>query len=301
MTGATPNETVKVPRSPRAAADERREFIFTERHFASIRTRVQALTGIAIGDLKQDLVYGRLCRRLRSLGLPDFDAYLAWLTENPGSENGEFINALTTNLTAFFREAHHFQDLQDRVLPELIERKRHARRLRIWSAACSTGEEPYSLAITLREALGSQAPQWDALILATDIDTGVLGFAHRGVYPVERLKGLSQGQRQQYFKAVAGSASGEHSVCESLRALIRFRQLNLNGTWPMQGGFDVVFCRNVVIYFDKPTQKVLFARLAQHMEPGGHLYIGHSESLFRVCDRFEHLGRTIHRLIGAGP
>ncbi len=285
---------------PAPPLNDAREFGFGVRHFDAIRERLREFTGISIGDIKQDLVYGRLTRRVRSLGLPDFDAYLALLEQQPENEKAEFINALTTNLTAFFRERHHFEDLRERVLPALIEQKRHARRLRIWSAACSTGEEPYSLAMTLSEALGNRLPQWDALVLATDIDTGVLTTAARGVYPRERLQGLSDSERKRHFDPVTGS-TGEMVVKDSLRSLIRFRQLNLNGPWPMRGGFDVVFCRNVVIYFDKPTQKTLFARIARQMEPGGHLYIGHSESLFRVSERFEHLGRTIHRLNGAGP
>jgi chemotaxis protein methyltransferase CheR len=291
----------EVSRAPaRGTPAAEREFGFSPRHFEAIRARLHVLTGIAIGDIKQDLVYGRLSRRLRQLGLTDFDAYLAWLETHAERETPEFINALTTNLTAFFREPHHFEDLRERVLPELLLRHRHQRRLRIWSAACSTGEEPYSLAITLSEALGSRLAEWDALVLATDIDTGVLATAARGIYPQERLKGLSEARRSRHFRDVTGGAGGGASVqaTDSLRALVRFRQLNLNGPWPMCGRFDVVFCRNVVIYFDKPTQKTLFERIAHQMTPGGHLYIGHSESLFRVCDRFEHLGHTIHRLVG---
>jgi len=283
-----------------SAAAESREFAFTEAHFQAVRVRVRELTGIALSEVKQDLVYSRLSRRLRALRLPDFDAYLDHLGRNPDSENVEFINALTTNLTAFFREAHHFDDLRDRVLPELLQQRRNERRIRIWSAGCSTGEEPYSLAITLHEALGAEVDRWDALILATDIDTGVLATGSRGQYRGDRLNGLSPERLGKHFRPVAGSAAGDVAAREHLRQLIRFRQLNLNGAWPMKCRFDVVFCRNVVIYFDKPTQQVLFNRIAGQMAPGGHLYIGHSENLFRICDRFRHLGRTIHQRVEPG-
>jgi chemotaxis protein methyltransferase CheR len=293
-------ERLDNPEDVQAAAGLR-EFPFTEAHFQTVRARVRDLTGIALSEAKHDLVYSRLSRRLRVLRLRDFDAYLAYLEGHPEKENVEFINALTTNLTAFFREAHHFVDLRDRVLPELMRQRQYERRIRIWSAGCSTGEEPYSLAIALHEALGSERKHWDALILATDIDTGVLATASRGQYRGDRLKGLSPEQREKHFRPVSANANGDHVARDHLKESIRFRQLNLNGPWPMKGRFDVVFCRNVVIYFDKPTQQVLFNRIAGQMSPGAHLYIGHSENLFRICERFQHLGRTIHQLVEPRP
>jgi chemotaxis protein methyltransferase CheR len=273
-----------------------REYDFRPDHFERIREVVADLTGITLSDLKQDLVYSRLIRRLRKLRLKSFDEYMLQLEKHPESELGELINAITTNLTAFFREVHHFDYLRDELLPMIESEKRLERRLRIWSAGCSTGEEPYSLAMTLVEAFGDRLAAWDARILATDIDTGVLATAERGVYAEERVRGIPKDLLQTHFRRGTGDQAGQYRVADHLKRLIAFKQLNLNGPWPMRGPFDIIFCRNVVIYFDKPTQRVLFDRMANLMSDDGHLFIGHSENLFRVSERFELIGKTIHRV-----
>lgn len=201
------------------------------------------------------------------------------------------INAITTNLTGFFREPHHFAALKDEVLPELLRAPAQERRLRIWSAGCSSGEEPYSIAMTLKRALPT-AQNWDALVLATDIDTNMIATCRAGVYDPDRVEPVPADLRRRF---VIGAGADTVEMAPALRQMIRFRPLNLLEPWPMRGKFDVIFCRNVVIYFDKDTQHTLFDRYADILKPDGWLFIGHSESLFRVSDRFRHLGRTMYR------
>lgn len=270
-----------------------REFHFTDRDFRYIQRVVREHSGIVLSDTKRNMVYSRLARRLRELRLQRFSDYLNLLERDEDGELGQFINAMTTNLTAFFRENHHFEFLSGTVVPEVASRS-VGRRMRVWSAGCSTGEEPYSLAITLQEATGGLAG-WDARILATDLDTRVIATGERGVYREDRIEGLDHGRRQRWFLKGRGASAGMVRVSTELQDMIRFRQLNLLRPWPMKGPFDVIFCRNVVIYFDKDTQRVLFDRFADLMTDGGYLFIGHSESLFKVSDRFELLGNTIYR------
>ena len=269
-----------------------REFALTERDFKSIVARVRQATGIVLGDNKRDLVYGRLGRRLRALGCGSFAEYLAIL-EGPDAEaeQGMLVNAITTNLTGFFREMHHFEALSKEVLAELLRSPSPGRRLRIWSAGCSSGEEPYSVAMTVHKAV-PDLKRWDARILATDIDTDMIAACQAGRYDVAKTAPIPPELLRSYAKQV-DEATVEMS--SKLKELIRFKPLNLLNSWPMQGPFDAIFCRNVVIYFDKETQRTLFDRFADMLSPGGWLFIGHSESLFRVCDRFQHLGRTIYR------
>ncbi|OYW10228.1 MAG: hypothetical protein B7Z53_01465 [Rhodospirillales bacterium 12-71-4] len=259
--------------------------------FADLAARVRRVSGIALGEGKRDLVHGRLRRRLRALRLPSFAAYIAVLDGPEGAEEEvRMINAITTNLTGFFREPHHFAHLAQQLLPAL---PRQGRRLRIWSAGCSSGEEPYSIAMTLCQAMPDLA-QWDARILATDIDTDMVALGTAGRYAAERAASIPPALRQAHVRALDAETV---EMAPSLKALVRFLPLNLLGAWPMRGRFDAVFCRNVVIYFDKPTQARLFDRFADILVPGGHLYVGHSETLHRVSDRFQHLGRTVHRLV----
>jgi chemotaxis protein methyltransferase CheR len=251
---------------------------------------VHAISGIRLADSKRDLVVGRLNRRLRALGLTRYADYRA-LLEDPDSEaeRAEMINAITTNLTSFFREPHHFHYLADTVLPALLTRSRE-RRLRIWSAACSSGEEPYSIAMVLHRALQNKG-NWDARILATDIDSNMVETARQGCYDAERAVAVPSAFR----RLVKDRADGTVVMSDEIKRYIVFKTLNLLESWPMRGRFDAVFCRNVVIYFDKDLQRVLFDRIADLLQPDGILFIGHSESLFRVTDRFENLGRTIYR------
>ena len=266
---------------------------FGEDDFAALRALVKAHTGIHLSEQKRELVYGRLSRRLRALGLESFRAYRELLERNEGDELVQFCNAITTNLTSFFREKHHFEYLREQLLAPRAADPRGARRLRFWSAGCSTGEEPYSLAMTLHEAL-PDLRRWDIRVLATDLDTDVLGKGARGVYEEERVKDLSPQRLERFFRRAGGPASG-YGVTRELRELIVFRELNLMHTLPMKGPFDAIFCRNVIIYFDKDTQRQLFARIAQLQRSGDILFLGHSENLFRVNDDYTLVGRTIYR------
>jgi chemotaxis protein methyltransferase CheR len=271
-----------------------REFPFTAADFDCIRTLVNQHTGIVLSDAKRDLVYGRLTKRLRQLQLESFQAYCQVLQTGDPEELEQLVNAITTNLTMFFREAHHFDALASALLPALMHSKAPARRLRIWSAGCSTGEEPYSIAMVCKAVI-PDAAGWDVKILATDIDSHVLSTAQRGIYSAERLQGLSPEHLQRWFSKGQGANTGLVRVAPALQELITFRQLNLMHPWPMRGPFDIIFCRNVVIYFDKATQCQLFERFADLLDTRGYLFVGHSESLFQITDRFELLGKTIYR------
>jgi chemotaxis protein methyltransferase CheR len=277
--------------------DRSSEYEFTDGHFDYVRNIVTEQTGIRLPDGKRQMVYGRLVRRLRELRLADFDAYVDYLENHRDAELVNLINAITTNLTSFFRENHHFQMIRDRLLPEIIARNGNRRRLRIWSAGCSTGEEPYSIAMTLLDSLPSPST-WDLRILATDIDTGVLESAKKGVYAFDRVKSLPDSVRRRWFLRGRGDNAERVKVRPDLQELIRFKQLNLMGAWPMRGPFDIIFCRNVVIYFDKPTQKRLFERYADVLCEGGYLILGHSESMHNSGDRFQLLGNTVYRKVG---
>lgn len=271
------------------------EFEFSDQDFQRIRRIINKAAGISLADGKRELVYSRLSRLLRQRGLRRFGDYCDLLeTGGDTADLGEFVNALTTNLTSFFRESHHFEFLAHDLIPALIrERTFGNRRIRIWSAGCSTGEEPYSMAMVLRETL--PAVGWDVKILATDLDSNVLATAERGVYEWNRVKDLSETRLRRWFQKGRGEQSGLVRTASTLRNLITFRQLNLMDDWPMSGPFDVIFCRNVVIYFDKPTQRTLFERFADLLVDQGHLLVGHSESLFKVTERFVPLGKTIYR------
>ncbi len=267
-------------------------FEFTNSHFSYLQQFVIEHTGISLSEHKRDLVYGRLTRRLRSLGLDSFDKYCALLKNEPDSELEHFSNAITTNLTSFFREKHHFEFLAETLIPKLLTNNPQ-RRIRIWSAGCSTGEEPYSIAITLRETL-TDVDRFDIQILATDLDSNVISKASSGIYADSRVEGLPKEQVKRWFQKGTGSHAGEVRVSTELRKMITFRQLNLMHNWPMQGKFDIIFCRNVVIYFDKPTQSILFDRFANILQPQAHLFIGHSETMHKVCERFSLIGKTIY-------
>ena len=276
------------------AEGQGREFVFTDKDFARIRDIVKENTGIHLSDAKKNMVYGRLSRRLRQLRMESFNAYVDMIAEGHDEELVNFINAITTNLTAFFRENHHFEFLANTLLPELMARKGSDRRIRIWSAGCSSGEEPYSIAMTVAESL-PPGQYWDVKILATDLDSNMVATAARGVYTLERVQGLSKQRLRRWFRRGKGDKSGMVKVSKELQELITFKQLNLMHDWPLSGPIDVIFCRNVVIYFDKDTQRRLFDRYADLMIDQGHLFIGHSESLFKVTDRFDSLGSTIYR------
>jgi chemotaxis protein methyltransferase CheR len=274
--------------------EAQREFELTDLDFAYFRDLVGQQAGIALGEHKRQLVYGRLARRLRQLNLDSFAEYCAYVEAHAETELTEVINAITTNLTSFFRENHHFEHLAQQALPEILERNAASRRVRLWSAGCSTGEEPYSIAITAAETIPERGG-WDVKLLATDIDSQVLARAESGVYAEERVKDIGTERRQRWFERGSGANAGKVRVAPRVQELVSFRRLNLMEPWPMKGPFDVIFCRNVVIYFDKPTQRLLFERYADLLAPQGFLYVGHSESLHGVSERFKLIGRTIYR------
>ncbi len=282
-------------KSPAAGSTSSREFELGDSEFEQLRELVHRHTGIALSDSKRELVYGRLAKRLRALGLGTFADYCRLVESETPEELQELTNAITTNLTSFFRENHHFRQLADAVLPEAVQRRTATRRLRLWSAGCSTGEEPYSIAMVMREALG-HLRNWDARLLATDIDSNVVARASQGMYPGDRLAGMSAARRERWFRP-AGSGADQHAISPDLKRLVTFRQLNLLRPWPMKGPFDAIFCRNVVIYFDKPTQRALFDRMADLQEPGAWLFVGHSENLFNVSKRYSLVGQTAYRRV----
>ncbi len=270
------------------------DFRLTDAEFNRIRELVREHTGIALSEAKRQLVYGRLARRLRALKLDDFSAYIQLLEAGESSELEEFTNAVTTNLTSFFRESHHFEYLAGQALPDIVARDTGRRRLRIWCCAASTGEEPYSIAMVLREAQ-QRLSGWDVKLLATDLDSNVLAHAAAGVYTEERFRTVSDARLRNFFDAAPRGADGKWCAAEELRNLITFKQLNLMHEWPMRGPFDAIFCRNVIIYFDKDTQRALFERMARLQRAGDYLFLGHSESLYRVSDRYDLIGKTVYR------
>ncbi|MBN8530480.1 MAG: protein-glutamate O-methyltransferase [Alphaproteobacteria bacterium] len=272
--------------------NEQREFSFSEDEFRFLAKLVGELTGIVLAEHKTDMVYSRLARRLRTLNLSSFAEYCDLLQTEEGQEEiPQLVNAITTNLTSFFREAHHFEHLRDTVLRPLAASPPSPKRLRLWSAGCSAGMEPYSIAMTLKSAIPN-LDAWDARILATDIDTNMLRTGVCGEYPLSEFDHIPPSLRGDVQRS-----KERIRMSESLQKRITFNELNLLESWPIKTQFDAIFCRNVVIYFDKPTQQTLFSRLADHLKPGGWLYIGHSENLHNVCDRFELVGRTIYRRI----
>ena len=270
-------------------SDNIRIFEFTPRDFARVRTLIYKQAGISLGESKQEMVYSRLARRLRAKGMNTFEEYLDGLEGGRDSEEWvAFTNALTTNLTSFFREAHHF--------PILAEHLRNMTApLSIWCSASSTGEEPYSIAMTACEAYGTLTPP--VSIVATDIDTNVLETAANGVYPIDRIDKMAQDRVKRFFQRGRGERSGMVRVRPELRQLVTFKPLNLlASSWPLSGAFDVIFCRNVMIYFDKPTQSQILARFVPLMKPDGLLFAGHSENFMYASDAFKLRGKTVYEL-----
>ena len=271
------------------------EFPLTKEDFQHIAGIAMSDAGIDLNEAKASLVYSRLTKRLRALRLESFHSYCALLArEEGGEERQHMVAALTTNVTRFFREQHHFEHVKTHVIEPLVATARAGGAVRIWSAACSSGEEPYSIAMVLREA-GASLAGWDVKLLATDLDSAVLAHGAAGIYAQERFEAVKRQRVERFFDNGSGSQAGKLRAREELRSLITFRQLNLMHSWPMRGPFDAIFCRNVIIYFDKPTQRVLFERMAALQKPGDFLFLGHSESLYRVSDRYELVGRTTYR------
>lgn len=269
---------------------EQKEFLFTQSDFERIRTMLYRHSGIKLNDSKMDMVYSRVVRRLRATGLKSFEDYLTRLEQDQDDEWEAFINSLTTNLTAFFREPHHFSLLKEHVLSL---RKRPL--LRLWCSASSTGEEAYTMAMSVVDAYGSYKPPVE--IIATDIDTNVLNKAKAGIYSLDRVEKLPRETLKRFFLKGSGKNTEYVKVRKELCDLISFRQLNLLDThWPIDGQFDVIFCRNVMIYFDKDTQYKILKRFAPMLEPHGLLFAGHSESLHHAADLFKLRGQTVYEL-----
>lgn len=265
-----------------------REFVFRNEDFERIRDLIRERVGISLTDKKRDLVYSRIARRLRALQLAKFSEYLDFLEQHE-DETQDFINALTTNLTAFFRESHHFDYLSKAMLAGQVSAKRP---FMIWSSACSTGEEAYSLAMTAIETFGSWNPP--VKILATDVDTHVLEHAKAGIYGMERLAKLPAERISQFFHKGRGARSGSALIRPEVQQLITFRPFNLlMPQWPLKSPFDAIFCRNVMIYFDKPTQYKILSRFHPLLSEQGLLYAGHSESFQHASDLFRSQGQTI--------
>ncbi len=268
---------------------EQKEFLFTSADFERIRSMLYKHSGIKLNDSKMDMVYSRLARRLRATGLKTFGDYLSLVEKQQDEEWEVFINSLTTNLTAFFREPHHFPLLKSHVLSV------RKRPLRVWCSAASTGEEPYTIAMSMVEAFNTYKPPVE--IIATDIDTNVLNKAKAGVYSIDRVEKLPPDILKRFFLRGSGNNTNNVKVRKELGDLISFRQLNLlDNQWPVNGLFDVIFCRNVMIYFDKDTQYKILKRFAPLLEPHGLLFAGHSESLHHASDLFKLRGQTVYEL-----
>jgi chemotaxis protein methyltransferase CheR len=263
-----------------------REFEFTDADFERIRSLLYKNAGIVLSPSKHDMVYSRLARRLRTCGDTTFFQYLRRL-EQDHSEWETFINSLTTNLTSFFRESHHFE-----ILAKQLKEVKEKRPIRIWCCASSTGEEPYSLAITACDVFTSLTPPVE--IIASDIDTEVLAQGEKGIYRRDRLDRIESRHLSQYFMPTPGG-DGSHTVRAELQRLISFRRINLlSPAWPIQGPFDAIFCRNVMIYFDRPTQYGILKRFIPLLRQDGRIYAGHSESFMHAADLLRSIGRTVY-------
>jgi len=271
------------------------EFSLGDDEFRFLASLIYDRTGIVVGDNKRNLVYSRLARRIRLLKLSSFRDYCDLLESSAGEDElPETINAVTTNLTKFFREDHHFDHLRKDVVPKLFSAGRRKSKIRLWSAGCSSGQEPFSIAMTLADSVPDLA-SWDAKILATDLDSNMIARLATGEYAAREIETIPPATRKKYLTGKKGDASQTFS--NELRRLITFKQLNLLHQWPMKGPFDIIFFRNVVIYFDVETQRDILGRMWSMLADDGYLYVGHSENLSRVTDRFSLVGRTIYRKV----
>jgi len=271
--------------------------VLSERDFRKISDMVYKHCGINLHDGKKELVRARLAKRLRVGNFKTFPEYMKHvMADKTGKEFSTLIDSLSTNLTSFFREGQHFEYLRETLLPRMLEQKRRLRTFRIrgWSAGCSSGEEPYSIAMTLIEAVSGQG-RWDVKLLATDISTSILEVAKKGIYAKERVAPVPPMQKSKYLLLRRREGEELYEVGRNLRDIIVFRYLNLLQEWPMKGPLDFIFCRNVIIYFDKPTQQRLIDRFWNLLGPGGVLFTGHSESLTGIEHRFDYIQPTIYR------
>jgi chemotaxis protein methyltransferase CheR len=275
------------------------EYPLTRRDLSEIAAMIYADAGIYLNETKASLVYSRLSKHIRALGLKGFREYCALVSSPAGAAaRKEMLSHLTTNFTRFFRENHHFDHLRTEVLPDLLARARSGGRVRIWSAACSDGQEPYSIALTVLSLMPNVA-DYDFRILATDIDPKILAIARAGAYDATALETVNPVMRKQFFRETEIAGRQKWQVEDRVKRLITFNELNLMAQWPFKGPFDVIFCRNVVIYFDEPTQMKIWSRFASLLPEGGHLYIGHSERVSGDAKNlFDNIGITTYRYAG---
>jgi chemotaxis protein methyltransferase CheR len=267
---------------------ETREFPFSAEHFRLISDRIYKFSGIRLPEAKREMVYARLARRLRSLGIASFDDYVRFLELEP-AEWEHCTNALTTNVTSFYREEHHFKILAEHATATA----RAGEPFRVWSAGCSSGEEPYTIAMCLQETL----PQANFAVVASDLDTQVLASAREAVYPLASVEKLSAARQKRFFQRGTGSFEGKARVRREIAAHVEFLRVNLmEAQWPIEGGLDAIFCRNVMIYFDKPTQRRLIERYARLLRPSGLFFAGHAESLLDQGKYFNLRGQTVYEL-----
>ncbi|GMB82907.1 protein-glutamate O-methyltransferase CheR [Shinella zoogloeoides] len=275
------------------------EYPLTRRDLSEIAAMIYADAGIYLNETKASLVYSRLSKHIRQLGLKGFRDYCALVSSPAGAAaRREMLSHLTTNFTRFFRENHHFDHMRADVLPELLARARGGGRVRIWSAACSDGQEPYSIALTVLSMMPNIA-DYDFRILATDIDPKILAIARAGAYDATALETVSPAMRKQFFRESESGGRQKWQIDDRVKRLITFNELNLMAQWPFKGPFDVIFCRNVVIYFDEPTQMKIWSRFAGMLAENGHLYIGHSERVSgEAKHQFDNIGITTYRYTG---
>lgn len=288
--GLISNNAAIAKSEPEGRSSQEREFSFRDTDFRLLAKFAHDSAGIFLPDSKRNLVYGRLSRRLRALGLNSFREYYEYLSSNR-SEVQRFINAISTNLTKFFRESHHFRHFEQVIVASVSQDS--PKKVRIWSAGCSTGEEPYTIAAVVNRKVSGRR-NVDIRILATDIDTDVLATAIRGEYLESSIDDVPPAFREMFTEKAAGNVD-KVFIADDVRDFVRFRHLNLMESWPFRGTFDAIFCRNVMIYFDAPTKARLLDRFAECLNPGGWLYIGHSESLTRSHPLLELEGKTIYR------
>lgn len=280
--------------SPNTAPSGDREFAFRSEDFRQIAAMLHADSGIFLSAQKESLVYSRLVKRLRALNLSSFQDYCALVAAESGAaERQKMLAALTTNVTRFFREPHHFQYLRETALPPLLQAAKRGGRVRIWSAGCSKGQEPYSIAMTVLSMM-PEANNHDIKILATDIDPYVLQEGRDGIYDKSELDDMPKPERTRFFSP-SDSSGSSYSVSDDMRRLVSFKELNLIGQWPIKGPFDIIFCRNVVIYFNEDTQSKIWSRFSSLLVRNGLLCIGHSERLSGpAMPRFRTGGTTIY-------
>ncbi|HGG06036.1 MAG TPA: protein-glutamate O-methyltransferase CheR [Aliiroseovarius sp.] len=273
---------MEAPTPPQTSAG--RKPVLDDRAFEQIAAIAHKEAGLAISPNKAAMVHTRVARRLRALNMSTYDQYCALVASDAGAaERRELVSVLTTNVSHFFREEHHFDRLKEDVLPDLFQKMKAGNRVRIWSAGCSNGQEPYSIAMAILD-FAPLPPNADIKILGSDIDPNVISFARSGTYDQSMVSGLPDRQKDTYFNPVSLKHGPAWQAQASLKDLVAFRELNLLHSWPMKGTFDVIFCRNVVIYFDEQTQAALWKKFADILAPGGWLFLGHSE---RVSE--EHL------------